>query len=76
MTAEDAIRFLHFEASWCRAKNEAEAFCLLLPPILNALDLSAMNGYEAELVRRELRQRVNGEFSFAGGGRVACRNLT
>lgn len=75
VTAEDAIRFLHFEASWCRGRNEAECFFLLLPVVLEALDLPPMTGGEAREVRRELRNFSKEQFPFGSGGRMACRNF-
>lgn len=58
MTAEDTIRFLHHEASYCRERDQHEAFCLLLPAFLQVLGLEPMNGYEAEQFRKELRENL------------------
>ena len=55
MTAEQALRFVAYEASWCRNRDASEAVCLLLPPVLRALDLSPMDSFEAERFRRELK---------------------
>jgi hypothetical protein len=55
MTAEQALRFAAYEASWCRDRDASEALCLLLPPMLRALDLPPMDSFEAERFRRELK---------------------
>ena len=55
MTSDDALRYAAHEAAWCRSKEEAEALCLLFPPMLAALKLEPMNGYEAEQFRAEFR---------------------
>lgn len=58
MTAEDAIRFLEHEASYCRERDQHEALCLLLPALLNALELEPMNGYDAGEFRAELKESL------------------
>jgi len=58
MTAEDGLRFIAYEADWCRTKDEAEAICLLLPPLLVVLGLEPMNGYEAEVFRAEVKAKL------------------
>jgi hypothetical protein len=58
MTAQDAVRFLHHEASYCRTRDEHEALCLLLPALLRALDLPPMEGFEARAFRQELKEAV------------------
>lgn len=57
MTAEEAIRWLAFEAAWCRNRDQAEAFCLLLPALLRALNLPPMREEDARLFRRTLKLR-------------------
>jgi len=58
MTAEQALRFAAYEAAECRNRDACEALCLLLPPLLSALSLEPMNGYEAEAFRREFKERL------------------
>ena len=58
MTAAEALRWLGFESQWCRDRDAHEAFCLLLPSILKALDLEAMNGIEASAFKKQLRNRL------------------
>jgi hypothetical protein len=58
MTATEALRWLGFESQWCRDRDSYEAFCLLLPGILKALDLEAMNGIEASTFKKQLRNRL------------------
>ena len=58
LSVNDAIRFLGHEASFCRSRDEHEAFCLLMPPLLKALGLRPMNGYEAEDFRRGFKQQL------------------
>lgn len=55
MTATDAIRFLHHQASECRDRDTSEAFCLLLPSILEALQLQPMSDPQAWAFRSELK---------------------
>jgi uncharacterized protein (DUF2267 family) len=55
---ENAIRFLHHEASYCRSRDQHEALCLLLPALLEVLSLDRMNGYEAEEFRARLKQEL------------------
>ena len=55
MTAEQALRFAAYEAAECRNRDACEALCLLLPPLLSALSLEPMNGYEADSFRIEVR---------------------
>ncbi len=59
MTAEQAIRYLHHQAALCRSIDRHEAFCLLLPPLLTALGLRPMNGYEAAAFQQELKKSLN-----------------
>jgi len=59
MTPENAIRFLAFEAEWCRSHAEHEAFCLLLPALLRALNLTPMLESQASAFKHELRESVN-----------------
>lgn len=61
MNAEEAIRFLEHEASYCREREMHEALCLLLPAMLRALGLPRMNGYEAKDFRRELKIALSNE---------------
>jgi len=58
MTAEQALRFAVYEAAESRDRDACEALCLLFPPLLSALSLEPMNGYEAEAFRREFKQRL------------------
>ena len=58
MTAEDALRFVAYESTWCRNRDAHEALCLLLPSVLRALSLPPMNGYEADAFRRELKEQL------------------
>ena len=58
MTAEQALRFVAYEAAECRDNDDCEALCLLLPPLLSTLALVPMNGFEAEDFRREFKNRL------------------
>lgn len=58
MTAEQALRFVAYEARWCRDRDAHEALCLLFPALLRTLELSPMDGREAEAFRLELKQRL------------------
>lgn len=58
MNVSDAVRFLEHEASWCRSRDQHEALCLLLPPLLKVLELRPMNAYEAEAFRAELKKEL------------------
>ena len=55
MTAESALRFLDFQASCCRTRDEHEALCLLLPALLRVLDLKRMDYFEAEAFKFEFK---------------------
>jgi hypothetical protein len=59
VTATDAIRFLHREAAWCRSRDEHEALCLLLPPILAALNLEPMDYESARGFRQQLKESLD-----------------
>ncbi len=61
MNAADALRFVAHEAAWCRTKDEAEALCLLFPPLCKATGLQPMSGYEADAFRAELRDWLHAE---------------
>lgn len=63
MSAEQALRFLEHEASYCRDHDSHEALCLLLPAMLAALELPRMDGFEAESFRRELKESLQNELS-------------
>ena len=56
VTSDQALRFVAYEAGWCRHRDSHEALCLLLPPLLRALSLPQMDSFEAERFRRELKQ--------------------
>ena len=58
MHAEQALRFLAHEASYCRDHDSHEALCLLIPGLLQVLDLNRMNGYEAEQFRAQLKEAL------------------
>jgi hypothetical protein len=58
MTSEDALRFLEFEAAYCRTREESEALCLLLPSLLKVFELTPMDGYEAKKFRDELKRAL------------------
>ena len=58
MTAEQAIRFCEHEARRCRDRDTAEAICLLLPAIRDALKLYPMDDFEALEFRTELKQSL------------------
>lgn len=58
MTAENALRFLDFEARECRDRDAHEALCLLLPALMRALELRRMDGYEAEVFRLKLKRTL------------------
>lgn len=58
MTATDALRWLHYESLECRSRDSHEALCLLLPALLKALDLEAMDGFEAIDFRFQLKQEL------------------
>lgn len=58
MNSQDALRFLEYEAAWCRSKEEHEALCLLLPALARVLGLSTMGDGEAMAFRKELREEV------------------
>ena len=58
MTAEQALRFVAYEACWCRDRDAHEALCLLFPAVLRVLSLKPMDGREAEAFRRELKQSL------------------
>lgn len=59
MNAEQALRFLAYEALYCRQHDSHEALCLLLPALVDVLGLPRMNGYEAEQFRGELKARLS-----------------
>lgn len=66
MNAEQAIRYLGHEASYWRAlgnatPEELEALCLLVPALLELLELAPMSGIEAARFRRELKESFSNE---------------
>jgi hypothetical protein len=61
MSSDDALRFLAYEASFCRDRDSAEALCLVLPPLLRYLELQPMDGYTAEEFKRELKIRLHAQ---------------
>jgi len=58
MSSDDALRFLAYEAAYCRDRDSAEALCLVLPPLLRFLKLEPMDGYTADEFKRELKQKL------------------
>jgi len=58
MNTSDAIRWLHYEAGRCRDRDSAEALCLLLPPLLQALDLAPMGEAEARAFRERVKEAL------------------
>lgn len=59
MTASDAIRWLHYQASLCRSQDQHEALCLLLPALLRTLELQPMSERQAWAFRLELKEQLN-----------------
>ncbi len=62
MNADDAIRFLAYQAKRCHDRDAHESLCLLTPAMLNALALPPMDygealAFEVDL-RRSLRERA------------------
>jgi hypothetical protein len=72
MNPEDALRFIHHEAGFCRDRDAHEALCLLLPALLRACDLRPMNGYEAQAFRKRLHDLVKSDFRFDQGSLASC----
>ena len=58
MTAEAAIRFLAHEAARCRDRDAREALCLVVPAIVNALELEPMPFGDALAFTIELREHL------------------
>lgn len=58
MTTDNAIRFLHYEASRCRDRDAHEALCLLLPSLLRLMHLEPMEDVEAAAFRYQFRQEI------------------
>lgn len=59
MTAEQALRFIDYQARQCRDKDSHEALCLLLPALLRALQLQPMTGVEALDVLYQLKKSLH-----------------
>src|SRR5262249_22941316 len=59
LNALEALRFLEHEARFCHDRDEHEAFCLLVPPLVKALGLQAMDDWEALDFRVRLRSLLN-----------------
>jgi hypothetical protein len=59
VTPTDALRYLHFRSLECRDRDAHEALCLLIPSILKALGLDAMDGYEADAFRHQLKTELH-----------------
>lgn len=55
MSADDALRFVAHEASWCRSRDEHEALCLLMPAMLRVMRLPPMEDLEARAFREQLK---------------------
>jgi len=58
MTAETALRYLAHEAKRCHDRDAHESLCLLLPAMLNALELEPMHYADALDFTIKLRQAV------------------
>lgn len=69
MTAEQAVRFMAYEAERCmvrnleteRALDMGQALRLVPPALLKALDLRPMTDYEVREFKAELREALNGD---------------
>jgi hypothetical protein len=59
MTAEDAIRYIAYDAEWCRTLEDYMTLCLQLPPLLRALNLRPMVQAEFLGFREQLKEAVN-----------------
>lgn len=55
MTADDAIRFVAYQAQRCHERDSHEALCLLMPSLLNVLHLPPMDYREALAFEIDLR---------------------
>lgn len=58
MSADDAIRFIAHEAKRCHDRDAHESLCLLLPAVLNALELPPMDYAEALAFEIDLRAKL------------------
>lgn len=65
MNPTDAIRWLEFEAKRCRDRDSAEALCLLLPALRNALDLAPMDEPEASAFRERVKEALRSDLKKA-----------
>jgi hypothetical protein len=59
MTTADAIRFLDHQARECRGRDAGEALCLLLPAIMEILDLERMDDLEALAFRHSFKKDLD-----------------
>lgn len=55
---EDCLRWLAHEARDCRDRDQSEAICLLLPPLMRFLALPDMDDLEARAFRERLRRAL------------------
>jgi hypothetical protein len=60
MTPAEALCFLGHEARQCHDRDAHEALCLLMPALLNLLELAPMDDYQALDFRIELRKALTG----------------
>jgi hypothetical protein len=61
LTAENAVRFLEHQSRACRDRDAHEAFCLLLPAIVQALGLPPMEDCEAAAFHFKFKQQLSGK---------------
>jgi hypothetical protein len=59
MTTEDTIRFLDHQANECRGKDASEAFCLLLPALMEIHGLKRMDDFEAAAFRHGFKRDLD-----------------
>lgn len=65
MNAQDAVRWLEFEAKRCRDRDSAEALCLLLPALRTALDIPPMEECEARAFRERVKESLRSDLKRA-----------
>lgn len=68
MNAQTALQFLAHEAVRCHDRDAHEALCLLLPAIVQALDLPPMHYADALEFTVELRHAVRERAAVDDGG--------
>lgn len=54
-----ALRWLHHEAARCRGRGATDAFCLVLPPLLEAYGLPPMTREEAAEFSQQLSRKLS-----------------